>query len=256
MKVQDFGHFDGPVVLFGGVYSNRQALLALIDATAGRDAICTGDIVGYCAEPNEAAALVSAEAYWSIAGNCERQLADGSEDCGCGFEDGSACSVLSRDWWSFLLKTATPDVVTWLHNLPDIGLFTQHGRRYAVLHGGATFNSKFIWPTTDEADFLYEIAALEQIVGAVDGIVAGHSGIAFQRVIDGRQWINAGAVGMPPHDGRPETRYAVLKNGDVTFERLSYDVDAAVAAMKAAGLVQGYEATLKTGIWPSEDVLP
>ena len=27
MKVQDFGHFDGPVALFGGVYSNQQALL-------------------------------------------------------------------------------------------------------------------------------------------------------------------------------------------------------------------------------------
>ena len=42
----------------------------------------------------------------------------------------------------------------------------------------------------------------------------------------------------------------------MTFERLSYDVEAAVAAMKAAGLVQGYEIALETGVWPSEDVLP
>lgn len=256
MKVQDFGHFDEPVVLFGGVYSNQQALLALIDAIRGRDAICTGDIVGYCGQPNETAALFSAEGYWSVAGNCERQLAEGSADCGCGFEDGSACSILSRGWWQFLLKTATPDVVTWLHNLPDIGLFMHQGRRYAVLHGGATSNSRFIWPSTDESDFRHEIKALEEAVGAVDGIVAGHSGIAFQRVIDGRQWINTGAVGMPPHDGRAETRFAVLENGDVTFERLSYDVEAAVAAMQSAGLVQGYEVALETGIWPSEDVLP
>jgi predicted phosphodiesterase len=256
MKVQDFGHFDGPVVLFGGVYSNQQALMALTDEIRGRDAICTGDIVGYCAEPNETVALFGAEGYWSVAGNCERQLAEGSDDCGCGFEDGSTCSILSRGWWPFLLKTATPDVVTWLHNLPDIGLFMHQGRRYAVLHGGATSNSRFIWPSTDEMDFLHEIRVLEEAVGAVDGVVAGHSGIAFQRVIDGRQWINAGAVGMPPHDGRAETRYAVLENGDVTFERLSYDVEAAVAAMEAAGLVQGYEIALETGNWPSEDVLP
>ena len=256
MKVQDFGHFDDPLVLFGGVHSNCHALLALKDAIAGRDAICTGDIVGFCGQPNETTDLFSAEDYWSIAGSCERQLADGSEDCGSGFEDGSACSILARAWWPFLLKTATPDVVTWLHNLPEIGLFMHQGRRYAVLHGGATSNSRFIWPTTDEADFRHEISALEARVGVVDGIVAGHAGIAFQRVIDGRQWINAGAVGVPPHDGRPQTRYAVLDGGEVTFERLSYDVEAAVAAMKAAGLVQGYEIALETGVWPSEDVLP
>lgn len=256
MKVQDFGHFNGPVVLFGGVYSNQQALLALIDAIGGRDAICTGDIVGFCGEPNETVARLSAEDYWSVAGNYERQLAEGREDCGCGFEDRSAGSILSRGWWPILLKTAAPDAVTWLNNLPDVGLFMHHGRRYAVLHAGATSNSRFIWPSTDEADFLHEVRALEKIVGAVDGIVSGHSGIAFQRVIDGRQWINAGAVGMPPHDGRVETRYAVLNNADVTFQRLSYDVGSAVAAMKAAGMVQGYEVALQTGIWPSEDDLP
>lgn len=256
MKVQDFGHFDGPLVLFGGVYSNQQAFLALIEAIGGRDAICTGDIVGYCAEPNETVARFSAEDYWSVAGTCERQLVEGREDCGFRTDVDGAGRVLSRGWWPFLLKTATPDVVTWLHNLPDIGLFVHQGRRYAVLHAGATLNSRFIWPSTDEADFLHEIRALEDVVGAVDGIVAGHSGIAFQRVIDGRQWINAGAVGMPPHDGRSETRYAVLDRGEVTFERLSYDVGSAVVAMKAAGLTQGYEVALGTGVWPSEDVLP
>ncbi|HGG06309.1 MAG TPA: metallophosphoesterase, partial [Aliiroseovarius sp.] len=40
------------------------------------------------------------------------------------------------------------------------------------------------------------------------------------------------------------------------FHRLSYDPDAAVALMQAAGLTQGYERTMTTGIWPSEDVLP
>lgn len=256
MKVQDFGHFDGPVVLFGGAYSNKQALLALRDAIGAHPAICTGDIVGYCAEPNETAAIFSAEEYWSVAGNCERQLAEGSEHCGCGFEDGSVCSVLSQGWWPYLLKTAAPDVVTWLHNLPDIGVFHQQGRRYAVLHGGASSVSRFIWPSTDKTDFVHEIKVLEAEIGAVDGVVAGHSGIAFHRRINGRHWINAGAIGMPPHDGREETRYVLLENGEVSFERLSYDAAGAAAAMRAAGLTQGYEKTLESGIWPSEDILP
>jgi hypothetical protein len=37
---------------------------------------------------------------------------------------------------------------------------------------------------------------------------------------------------------------------------LEYDVVGAVAAMRSAGLVQGYERTLETGWWPSEDILP
>ena len=104
--------------------------------------------------------------------------------------------------------------------------------------------------------FYNEINALEQDIGPVDGVVAGHSGIAFHRKIGRHQWINAGAIGLPPHDGRPETRYAVLENGEVTIHRLRYDHQAARQAMEDAGLTQGYHEALTTGIWPSEDVLP
>ena len=75
-------------------------------------------------------------------------------------------------------------------------------------------------------------------------------------MIGDHQWINAGAIGLPPHDGRPETRYAVLTDGDVVFHRLSYDYETERQAMTDAGLVQGYDQTLSTGIWPSEEVLP
>jgi hypothetical protein len=38
--------------------------------------------------------------------------------------------------------------------------------------------------------------------------------------------------------------------------RLSYDPAPSLAAMRAAGLTQGYDRALETGLWPSEDVLP
>jgi predicted phosphodiesterase len=140
--------------------------------------------------------------------------------------------------------------------LPDFGIFMEGERRYGVVHGGATAINRFLWPSSAEADFQHEINALEAEVGALDGIVAGHSGIAFHRRIGAHQWINAGAIGLPPHDGRSMTRYAVLAGGEVTFERLSYDHAGARAAMETAGLTQGYHETLTTGVWPSEDVLP
>ena len=254
--VRDFGHFDAPVVLFGGIYSNLHALEALIKAVGDGPAISTGDLVAYAALPSETVARFRALGWPTIAGNCERQIADGAEECGCGFDDGSACDLLSRGWYPHALTAIGADDRDWMAVLPDIGTFVQKGRRYAVIHGGASDIARFIWPTTVQADFETEIALVENAVGAVDGIVAGHSGIAFHRMIGRHQWINAGAVGLPPHDGRSETRFAVLDAGDVVIHRLSYDHEAARVAMEKAGLTQGYHEALTSGIWPSEDVLP
>ena len=256
MRVRDFGRFDTGLVLFGGPYSNLPALEALADALDGRPAICTGDLVAYGASPVETAALMRSLDLPSIAGNCERQVATGALDCGCGFEDGSACDLLSQGWYSYLSQACDADTVAYLDSLPELGTFTHQGRRYAVIHGGATAINRFIWPDTPEAVFREEFASLQDAIGPFDGVVAGHSGIAFHRRIDGIQWINAGVIGLPPHDGRPETRYAVLSDGEVIFERLAYDHDAARRAMEAAGLTQGYHETMTSGIWPSEDVLP
>lgn len=256
MRHQDFGHFDEPIVLFGGPYSNLQALQALIQTIDGTHAVCTGDIVGYCAEPNETIDLFFAQDFAAVAGNCERQLFDGRDDCGCGFEDGSTCDRLSAGWWPWLVRTAGPAEITRLNALPDIGSFLHQGRRYAVIHGGATAINRFIWPSSPEAVFREEIAAIESVIGPFDGVVAGHSGIAFQRRLGRYHWINAGAVGLPPHDGRPATRYAMLENGEAMFHRLDYDHETASQRMIDAGLVQGYQDSLRTGIWPSEDMLP
>ncbi len=256
MKVQDFGRFEGPVLLFGGPYSNAHATKAFAALAGNTPAICTGDVVAYGANPSETVALMRARDWPVVAGNCERQIAEGAEDCGCGFAENTTCDLLSRGWYPFGLANVGEEDRLWMKKLPDIGLFSHLDRRYAVIHGGVTSTSRFLWPSSAEADFAHEIAALEAITGQVDGIVAGHSGIAFHRRIGRHQWINPGAIGLPPHDGRPETRYARLESGEVTIERLSYDHQSAVAAMTEAGLTQGYQHALSTGLWPSEDVLP
>lgn len=256
MRVQDFGRFDEPIVLFGGPYSNLAALEALSTIIGERPAICTGDVVAYGAEPVQTVNLMQAMAVHCIAGNCERQVAEGALDCGCGFENGSSCDLLSRGWYSYLSSECDPDTITWLADQPELGVFIQGKRRYAVVHGGATAINRFIWPDSQSEVFLEEITALEGHLGKIDGIVAGHCGIAFHRKIEEYQWINAGAIGLPAHDGRPETRYAVLTDGDVVIERLSYEHESARSAMVRVGLTQGYHDTLRSGLWPSEDVLP
>ncbi len=261
-KHRDLGGLDGPVLVFGGPYSNLQATQALIAEAQARGIgpdrmICTGDAVAYCADAPATVAALRDLGCAVVAGNCERQLAAGAAECGCGFEEGGACDVLAAGWYAHADRTVGPEDRAWMGTCPDIVTFTQGGRRCAVLHGGLSDISRFLWPVSPAADFEEEIALTSAAVGAVDIVLAGHCGIAFQRQIGDVTWINAGAIGLPPHDARPETRFAVLDAGRAVIHRLRYDHRGAQQAMRAAGLGQGgYHDTLTTGIWPSEEVLP
>ena len=258
MRLQDLGVLDGPVLLFGGPYSNLQATQSLLEQARVHKAtpICTGDTVAYCGRPRETVAALRAAGCAVVAGNCEVQLATGATDCGCGFDEGSACDLLSVGWFGFANAQVGESDRAWMAELPDIVAFTHHGARYAVIHGGATDIARFIWSTSADHVFAEEWAAVEDSAGPVDHIIAGHSGIPFSRVSGAGTWTNAGVIGMPPHDGSPDTAYALLAAGKVTFHRLSYDVATAIKDMESAGLTQGYQTALRTGYWPSEDVLP
>lgn len=261
MKHQDLGDLDGPALLFGGPYSNLEATLGLLKAARARGIpaarmICTGDVVAYCGDPAATVDLIRDAGVAVVAGNCEKQLAAGARDCGCGFETGTTCDLLSAGWFAHASARVTQTQRAWMEDLPDIASFRHAGKRFAMIHGGATNIARFIWPDTDADVFAAEWRAVEAAIGPVERIIAGHSGVPFVRHLDLGIWINAGVIGMPPHDGRAQTRFATLEDGAVTFHELSYDVDAAQASMMAAGLVQGYHHALATGYWPSEDVLP
>ena len=57
-KKENIGELKDKVLLFGGVYSNLQALEAIAgiakkEGIKSENCICTGDIIGYCAQPEE-----------------------------------------------------------------------------------------------------------------------------------------------------------------------------------------------------------
>jgi len=167
----------------------------------------TGDLVAYCADG--VAVVEALKDVPTVAGNMELQLAEEAEACGCGFEEGSACAILSGDWYEHALRTMTDTGREVMADCPDIITFTQEGRRFAAIHGGVTDVARFIWPVSHEAVFAAEISAIEAETGPIDAVLAGHCGIGFRRQVAGRDWINAGVIGMPENDGRTETRYVV-----------------------------------------------
>lgn len=261
MKHRDLGVLDGDVLLFGGPYGNVQATRAVFDwacnARITQDhMICTGDIVAYCGAPAASVAAVRTSGCAVIAGNCEVQLAQNADNCGCGFEEGTTCDRLSVAWYAFARKYLDADARDWMADLPDVVTFIHHGKRYGVIHGGARDVAEFIWQTDDDAVFAREWSALEDVVGPVDAVVCGHSGLPFVRETPRGVWLNAGVIGMPPHDGGGDTRFAVLRRGQIGIERLQYDVSGAVDDMDDAGLPPDYRDALRSGYWPSEDILP
>lgn len=259
MIVSDFGSLQGPIVLWGGALGNRAALAALereADRCGAGHVISTGDLAGYCAQGADCVAQIRSLGWPVIAGNVERNLAAGAMDCGCGFKDGSACDLLSNAWWAHADRTIAAADREWMADLPDIAVFSASGRRYAVIHGGFTDIARFIWPTTPDKVLREEITAIESAAGPIDGVIAGHSGLAFNRKIDGRHWINIGAIGLPPNDGAPGGTFATLSKGNLAVHRLDYDPSTTIKAMQEAGLTQGYDRALTTGLWPSQDILP
>lgn len=261
MKLLDLGELDAPVLLFGGPYSNLHATEALLSVARDRQIapshmICTGDVVAYCADPVETVARLRGVGCSVVAGNCERQLAAYRDTCGCGFEAGTTCDLLSAGWYAHASRTVSAEDRAWMGDTPDMITFVHQGRAYAVIHGGLTDVSRFLWSTSPEAQFADEVALIRAHAPETTCVIAGHSGIAFQRQIGDVTWVNAGVIGMPPHDGTAQTEYAMLQDGQVALHRLDYDHAGAADAMIAAGLTQGYHASLLSGHWPSEDVLP
>jgi predicted phosphodiesterase len=251
---------EAPLLVFGGPYSNLQAMTALLDRARALGIppsrmICTGDVVAYCADAAATLDLVMRAGIATVMGNCEESLAQGAEDCGCGFAEGTACDLLSRTWFGHASRQMEPRHRAWMAALPRQIEVLLGGRRLAAIHGGASQVNRFLFASAEEAVLRAEIAA----TGA-DGVLAGHCGLPFTRLVGNALWHNAGAIGMPADDGTPRAWFSLLvPQADglrVMHHALDYDHAAAAAAMRAAGLAEGYAAALSSGHWPSQEVLP
>lgn len=250
---------DQPLLVFGGPYSNLAATLAL-QAEARRLAvpperiICTGDVVAYCADPEETAMAVREWGCHVIQGNCEQQLAAGADDCACNFEAGSACATLAKGWYPFANARVTQVMRDWMGGLPATLVFRFAGRSFRVVHGGVAQVNR--WVFASRRDVLAE----EMALASADVVLAGHTGLPFIARTGGRLWFNPGVIGMPANDGTPEVWYGLIRaetNAVVlSTHRLAYDHHAAAAAMRRFGHANGYARTLVTGVWPSLDILP
>lgn len=255
----NLGKIKHRLLIFGGPYSNLAATQAMRDRAEvmgipAQYAICTGDLVAYCAEPAQTVNLIREWDIPVVMGNCEESLALKLDDCGCGFEPGTACSTLSDTWYRYASQRVKLDQRQWMATLPKSISFELKGFRFKVIHAGVSNINQFVFPSSAMALKRAQIAE-----AGVDVVIGGHSGIPFGQVIEKKLWLNAGVIGLPANDGSSDGWYMLIepdrKGFQVSWHRLSYDATLTQHSTKAAGMHE-YAQALTDGLWPSMDVLP
>lgn len=259
-SIKHIGTKHGKLLLFGGVYSNLQALEQLVsiantEGISPENCICTGDITGYCAQPEETIQLFRDWEALSIAGNVELQLANDSEDCGCDFKAGSRCDGFSKTWFPFTKGYLSKESLQWISEIPEYISFDYGNKKITVVHGNYSNTSEFIFQSNG-----YNSKEECFLATKSDVIIAGHCGLPFHQTIKDKLWLNPGVIGMPANDGTTRVWYMILevKKGKINYTHRSFEYDHSTTQqlMFKNHLPEEYADTLSSGLWDNMEILP
>ncbi|MBR6802375.1 MAG: metallophosphoesterase family protein [Kiritimatiellae bacterium] len=243
--------------IISDIHANIEALDAVIaDARAVGvdDFVCLGDVVGYNAAPRECIQRIRELGCKVVKGNHDHYCSHPSVNLD-DFQP-NAASVI--EWTR---RTITSEDTQWLHNLP----LTATIMGFTIVH--STLDSpehyRYAFDRRDAEDsFNFQRTRVcfhghthvpcifrRTTAGATHGI--SKVGPADGLLEQGNYFINVGSVGQP-RDGLPKACYLIfttegLAKLSIEFRRVDYDIDAAVARIKQAGLPDRLTTRLYTG---------
>ena len=261
IRATELRSIEGPVALFGGVYSNHLALEATLEdaRSTGAEAIyCLGDLGAFGPHPDRTCEIVREEGIPVVQGNYDHSLGHDLDDCRCGYTD-------PRDNWFAALSyrytyaNTSPDHRAWMRELPE-GLRIRLGdRRVFLCHGSPRHQNEFLWETGSSDHFLEHLLDSAQ----ADVLCVTHTGLPWtRRLPSGRRIVNVGAIGRPANDGDPRVVYALLHLDEcdepaVEWHRVAYDHEGLAGEMRSEGLPEEFVETILTGWWTTcLEVLP
>jgi putative phosphoesterase len=215
------------IALVADIHGNwpaLQAVLGELDAAGCCAVVSLGDVAGYYPQLNECARELERRSVVNVLGNHDHYFLTG-EDCP---RSRSATTCLRHQ-----RQVATSASRAYLaRSKPFVRL---HG--IAMVHGG--------W--NDPLDEYLIEAGEEHFEGLPGRIFAsGHTHVPVVKRWGDRTYVNPGSVGQP-RDGDPRAAYALVESDRVELRRVPYDVDAAAAAAKAAGLPERFYRNLYVG---------
>jgi diadenosine tetraphosphatase ApaH/serine/threonine PP2A family protein phosphatase len=247
------------IAVFGGVYNNHLALTeTLRDARQrGTEALfCLGDLGGFGPNPDRVYPLLRQPDVQVMRGNYDISLADGLEDCGCGYTD-PRDNYFAQISYAYTFQRTSEANKRWLRTLPDV-LRVRLGRyRLHMCHGSPRQVNEFLWESTTPDCLLETFCQAYQ----AEVVLCTHTGIKWHRTLSGdRHVINIGVIGRPENTGETHVWYALLTADPalrVEFVPVQYDYQALAQEMRQEGLPEAFVETILTGWWTTcLEVLP
>ena len=272
--------------LFGGVYSNYLALEALLDDASRRGVerlYCLGDLGAFGPFPDRVCRILRETGIAVIQGNYDNSIGNGLADCQCGYTD-PRDNYFAKLSYDYTFQHTSGAHKAWMQQLPP-EIRVQVGPYRALLcHGSPRKTNEFLWETTTSDAFLNWLFEKYE----TDLIVGTHTGLHWHREpARGKHFINCGAIGRPPNDGRASVVYTIIRavsagiagssdqvarisndgaksekaqnvcSLEVDFVRLDYDHERLAAEMPGEGLPEEFIETIRTGWWTTcNEILP
>lgn len=226
------------VALIGDVHANLPALEAVLAHAEqrGAEAIWNiGDFVGYGAFPDDVVKRLIREKAVSIIGNYDLKVLKVKKKKEKWQTRKLPQKLFAFEWaYDHLSRKSR----RYLRSLPQEVRLEVDGRCVLLTHGSPASNEEALTPDTPQR----RLGELAQMAHA-DVVICGHSHQPFTREVAGVWFINTGSVGRPD-DGDPRACYALLEMGPASLQvqhyRVAYDVDRAVAAIRANQLPEAF----------------
>ena len=238
------------IAALGGPYANPFALRAVLDDAAARGCeriFCLGDLGGFGAECDAVWPLLADRGVQCIAGNYDVAIGRGDPDCGCGYAD-ERDNRYAQLIYDHTLASTSPAFAAWMRELPLEHRELIAGVDVHMVHGSPLAINDFLWESLSDDELRMRVA-----LSGADVLLCTHTGMPWQRHIDGTLVVNVGAVGRPANDGQIDAWYAVLElDEDLVRAELvpvAYDWWAQARSMRAAGLPGAFVETIETGWW-------
>ena len=262
-KAPDPTPVEGPferVLVFGGVYNNHRALEALLDEANDRGAqaiYCLGDLGGFGPSPERVRPLLARGGVRVSQGNYEQSLADGHEDCNCGYTD-PRDNDFARISYEYTAANCSDEFRRWMGELPARRRIRVGDRELLLVHGSPRRVNEFLFESTTPTPYLETLLDQE----GCDGLLCTHTGLHWHRRLpSGRDAVNVGVIGRPANDGSTRVWYAWLEHRTealhVELLPLAYDHEALAREMRAEGLPEEFVETIETGWWTTcLEILP
>lgn len=225
----------GRIAIVSDVHANLVALEAVLAdlEEVGPDLVVQGgDLVGMGPRPAECADRIRELGWPSVAGNWERVVA--GDPLPPEVEPERAPRVAEPNLIGFTRRHGqwTADRlgsqrVRWLAGLP---LEWRDNHFLTVVHAvpGDT------WPVVPSSASDMELRATFAALDAAR-VAYCHTHVAYVRDLGSLTIANAGSAGAPL-DGDPRLSYLIVEHGSLTLRRVEYDVEQAVADLKASAI--------------------